>query len=318
MRIALIGAGCFGQNHKLAISKRSDCKLAAVCDLNLGRALALVEGTDAKIYADYHEMLAQEQLDGVILNLPHFLHKSVTIDCLEQGVAVLVEKPMALSVAECDAMIEASQRTQMPLTVGHLSSYIPATRRIKELVKKETLGKLCSIVEIRNKDYFTNRPEWFLDKKLSGGGITMNLGAHFIDKVLYVTDALPERIVATGNNFLTDHTVEAASHVQLTLTNGVIASGTYCGSKGAEHQETTFFFTNGIAQIRGGMELWMSEGNAPLVKIDIEDADTIFEHALETELQEFLKLIRGEENCATKVEHARNVICVLEQALSQI
>ncbi len=66
-------------------------------------------------------MLAKEKSDGVILNLPHFLHKDVTIDCLERSVPVLVEKPMALSADECDAMIAASKKTGVPFVVGHLA-----------------------------------------------------------------------------------------------------------------------------------------------------------------------------------------------------
>lgn len=119
--MGIIGAGNFSYTHKSAIKLVPACEICAINDLLEEKAVALAAGTHAKVYTNYKEMLAEEKADGVILNLPHFLHKDVTIDYLESGIPVLVEKPMVLNAEECDAMIEASSRTGVLFAVLHKS-----------------------------------------------------------------------------------------------------------------------------------------------------------------------------------------------------
>ena len=86
---------CIRDRHKAALLGNSSCELAAVCDITAEQAGQLAEGTNARVYTDYREMQEAEQLDAVILNLPHYLHKEVSVFFLEHHIAVLVEKPMA-------------------------------------------------------------------------------------------------------------------------------------------------------------------------------------------------------------------------------
>ncbi len=315
IKLAIIGAGQFSYNHKKAIRKNSGCDLVAICDLLEDNARRLAEGTEAVIYTDYHEMLKKEKIDGAILNLPHFLHKSVSVDCLNAGVAVLVEKPMALDVSECDEMIAASKASGAPLTVGHLAGYLPSMVALKKIIDEGTLGTLCAVNEIRTANYFVNRQKWFLDKKLSGGGIMMNLGAHYIDKILYLTEMMPESVYAVNSNMVSDDTVEATSQLLLKLPGNISASGTFSGAQGTGQIETTFYFTKGTAQIRLGTELWISKEGADFAPVIVDEEVSLFDLAMEKQISEFLKLIQGEPNCATTPEHGRNVISVLRKIL---
>lgn len=314
-RLGIVGAGAIGISHKNAILKNPDCEIVAICDLAEEKAVQLAEGTDARTYTDYRVMAAAETLDGVILNLPHFLHKDVTIFFLEKGVPVLIEKPMANTAEECDAMIAASEKTGTPLAVGHVQRYYPCYNVLKEMIEKETLGKLCSITEVRNLSYFENRPRWFLTKNQAGGGILMNYGAHTLDKIFYVTGKPIVRLCAAGNNFLTEDDVEASAQLLFTLEGGVSASCTYCGCKVPMFYETNFYFTNGMAQVRGGQELWLSEGNQPLERADIDYGD---KNVFDCQLIELVKLLKGEENHIATPAYSKEVIVALEQAFSQI
>lgn len=312
-RIGIVGAGIIGRSHKDAIEKNSDCELTAVCDLVLEKAQETAGSTGANVYTDYKKMQECEKLDAVILNLPHFLHKEVTVYFLEHGVPTLVEKPMANTVAECDAMIEAAKRTNTPLAVGHVQRYYPCYRELRRLMKENRFGRLCSVTETRNIDYFTNRPKWFLNKEQAGGGILMNYGAHTLDKIMYMADIIPEKVTAQANNFLTNDTVEAAAQVLVQFSEGVTGAFSYCGCHVPNQYDTYLYFTNGTAWIQGGGILWIAEGKEPLKKV-VEGPVSL----MDDQLREFVKMLRGEPNEMATPEYGRTVIAALESAFSQI
>ncbi len=310
----IVGAGIISASHKKALLNNPECKIAAICDINLEKAEQLAEGTEARVYSDYKEMCWKEKLDAVILNLPHFLHKEVSIYFLENKVAVLVEKPMANTVEECDAMIEAVERNHTPLAVGHVQKYLGCYRKLKELMKAGELGELCSFTETRNIDYFTNRPKWFLSKKQAGGGIIMNYGAHSLDKLFYTIGSEVEKLFAVGSNLLTDDDVEASAQMMLRFANGVSAVCTYHGCHTPNQYDGCFYFTEAAAQIRYGSQLWIAKGKNAFEYVEPDDAKDMFEFQLE----EFLKYLDGEESEVVTPEYGRRVISVLEEAYRQI
>ncbi len=314
IKIGIIGVGAVGGMHKDAILAHPECELAAVCNRTLERAEKLAEGTGARAYSDYKEMQEKESLDAVIVNLPHNLHKDVSIYFLEHGVAVLVEKPMANTVEECDAMIAAAKQSGAVLAVGHVQRYIASFHELKNITQEERLGKLCAISEIRNGEYFNGRSSWFLDKEQSGGGILMNFGAHSIDKLFYTTGRKVEEVTAIGGNFYTDHNVEAHAQLLVKLSGNVSAVITHVGCQVPGCAETTFYFTNGSAQVRG-WDLWVSENGKDYEPVDAGDMSRNF---MEDQLIEFVKLMKGEENEMVSPEYGRDVIAVLENAFSQI
>ncbi len=314
LRIGIVGAGAIGGSHKNAIMNNEKCSIAAICDVVKEKAQELAEGTDANVYTDYKEMQINEQLDGVILNLPHFLHKEITVYFLENRIPVLIEKPMANSVEECDAMIEASQKYNTPLGVGHVQRYFKCHKYLRDLIQRNELGKLCMITETRNINYFPNRPKWFLDKKLSGGGILMNYGAHTLDKLFYMTGFSVDTVCANGSNFLTEDSIEAAAQVLLRFSNGCSAALTYSGCHTPNQYETHMYFTDGAVKIESCRTLWISKGANPLEQVDLSDENDIFGD----QLAEFIKMIEGKDNDLATPSYSREVIAVLEKAFDNI
>lgn len=314
-RIGIVGAGIIGESHKNAIMKNDNCCLVSVCDVVIEKAKKLVGEMDIPVYTDYKEMAKNEELDAVILNLPHFLHKEVTIYFLEKKIAVLVEKPMANSVEECDAMIAAAKKSNTFLAIGHVQRYFEAYRALRDIITNEKLGKLCLITESRNIFYFNEkRPRWFLNKKKAGGGITMNYGAHSIDKLLYVTGSAIEKVAANGNNMLNDADVEAASQILLKLSNGASVSLSYSGCYAPYMEEVLFYFTEGVAKVCGNRELWISEKGEAFERVELNYT----KNEIEEQLVEFLKLIKGEKSEVVTPQYGREVIRVLEEAFKQI
>lgn len=316
IKIGLIGVGAVGGMHKEAIDLHPECELTAVCNRTLSKAEKMAEGTSIHCYSDYKEMMDKEELDAVIVNLPHDMHHDVTNYILNRGVSVLVEKPMAINVKECESMIETAKKNGVVLAVGHPQRYYAFLRCLKKIIKEERLGKLSAISLNRSCDYFTGRAAWFLDKKQSGGGILMNYGAHSMDILLYTTGLSVKRVACVGNNFLTDHNVEGSAQILLELTGGVSATVTHCGYKVAPNTNDAYYFTNGTAEIRNGIELWISEAGGPFKQVDTS-GEQMHDNFMIDQMNEFIKMLKGEPNEMVTAEYGRDVIAALEKAFEQ-
>src|SRR5690606_15208869 len=134
---------------------------------------------------------------GVVVTAPHALHAPITIDAAAAGLHVLVEKPMATTLADCRRMIEACEKHQVRLAVGHVLRFLPPIREAKRILASGRLGRPMVINERRTATYEPgSRPEWFFDPAMAGGGIVMNVGIHSIDKVQWLADGLVVRVVA--------------------------------------------------------------------------------------------------------------------------
>ncbi len=313
-KIGIVGAGIIAKPHKGAVLKHPEAELVAICDIAEEKAQELAVDTDARIYKDYKEMAEKEELDAVILNLPHFLHKPVTVYFLERGVAVLVEKPMANTVEECEEMAAAAKRTGTVLAVGHLQRYFECYKEIKRIMADGRYGNLCCVTETRNIDYFTNRPAWFLKKETAGGGIVMNYCAHTLDKMFYLLDDTKvQRICANVGNRLNDADIEAHAQVLMKMENGVSLSFSYCSSRLDYSYETIFYFTDGIAKVTGGVHLWVAQKGKPFERVDLDYKKV----TIEEQFEEFVKLLKGEPANIVDAEMGKRVISVIEEIFRQ-
>src|SRR5690606_8821748 len=104
--------------HLAAISRMTGIRAVAIADINRERAEECAKKFDLKAYTDYEEMLAEQQPDIAIVALPHFLHRDAAISCLAAGCHLLLEKPMAISSAACDDIIEHAERFSRAVLVG--------------------------------------------------------------------------------------------------------------------------------------------------------------------------------------------------------
>lgn len=309
IKIGIVGAGIICGDHSKAIEKSSECKLTMVADLDFDKAIKYAEPHGAKAFTDYKDFVKDEneKPDAVILNLPHFLHCEVAIYFMSHGVHVLVEKPMAMTVEECDRMIEASKKYNVKLAIGHVQQYIRALDAVKDIIKSGEYGRLTRITELRNTDYFTKRPAWFLDKKLSGGGIVMNYCAHTLDKLFYVTEADLLEVHSSLSNYLNDCTIEESAQIFAKFTGGISAVLTYCGGKVPEECETKFYFTNGAVMIKNNTQLCLMK-DKKWEPVELEPM-LMFERQLEA----FVNLIEGRESVAITGEYGKKVIAGIEK-----
>jgi predicted dehydrogenase len=178
IRLGLIGAGVMGERHSRTVEGVRGIEVAAVCDLDAERARALASQCGAEGHSSWQE-LVNSGVDAITICAPHSLHADIAVGAMEKGCHVLVEKPMAVNVKECRRMIAAAKESTRRLHVAEIALYAPLQWRIRELYLSGSLGRFLTGRIQSMRPYFTdNRPRWFLDPKLSGGGMFMNLGPH--------------------------------------------------------------------------------------------------------------------------------------------
>jgi predicted dehydrogenase len=184
IRLGVIGAGAAAEGiHLPALARTGGVETVAIVDPAADRVEHVKQtfGVPAG-YRDYRD--AMPHIDAAILGIPHQYHAPVTIDLLNAGIHVLVEKPMALSIAECDAMIQASERSGARLAVGLLRRFAPTLRYTKELLESGMLGAIRSF-DVREGVVFRWPVKSAAMFSPACGGVLADIGTHVIDLLLW-------------------------------------------------------------------------------------------------------------------------------------
>jgi predicted dehydrogenase len=182
----LIGAGDIARKRIApALRDLANCNLVAVsrARADLAEEFANEFGAE-KWFARWEDLLADEKTQAVYIATPVYLHAEQTIKAAEAGKHVLCEKPMALSVAECDRMIAACRANGVKLGIAYYRHFYPLINRVKELIASGELGKIA-LAQINAFEFFNPSAEnprfWLLEKENSGGGPMMDFGCHRLE-----------------------------------------------------------------------------------------------------------------------------------------
>jgi predicted dehydrogenase len=186
--------------------------LVAVADADVTSVSKVASKYKARAYRDYREMLARERLDMVSVAVPTFLHYQVAADVLGHGVATLVEKPLAFTVAQGEALVRLAEQKGVPLGVGHVERFNPVIREMKSRLEFGQLGRVFQI-SVRRVGPFPTR--------VGDVGIFFDLATHDIDLLHYLTGSEVQRSSAECAQMLhTSH--EDLGVALLRFGNGII------------------------------------------------------------------------------------------------
>lgn len=215
--VALIGCGRISYKHlEGLVNNRKQVKLSALCDIIEERALEKranfiedmtpfqrIDSRELKVYTDYRKMLDEIAPDIVIVATESGYHSRITIDALQAGAHVIVEKPMALSTADAEAMIETSKSVNKKLGVCFQNRFNPPVERTYRALKEGRFGKLFhGAVQIRwnrNEEYYRQAPwrgTWELD-----GGTLMNQCTHGIDLLQWLMGENAQRVYGVTRRY---------------------------------------------------------------------------------------------------------------------
>lgn len=202
LKFCLIGAGRAGLIHARNIVKRIEpAELVSICDADAdsraeaGRELGVA--ADA-LYSDYREAIARSGADAVVVVTPTFVHREVAVAAAEAGKHVFLEKPMAVTVAECEAINEAVQQAGVKLQIGFMRRFDAGFMRAKELLDSGELGRVMIIKSTGRGPGGPGPWMWDLTKS---NGIVAEVNSHDIDSLHWYTGSALRRVYAEGHNF---------------------------------------------------------------------------------------------------------------------
>jgi len=209
LKIGLVGFGGLGHFHANGFHLVKGARLVAVCDvrrkqlaapessINLGRSGAAFDIRTARTYTDYRRMLDREKLDAVISALPTYLHARFAIEAMQAGCHVFSEKPMALTVKECDAMIAARDRHRRQLLIGQCLRFWPEYEFLRAAAQEKPYGRLVSLSLERIGYYAPWTWQGWMNDVRRGGGAILDLHLHDVDWAWYALGR-PRRLFAAG------------------------------------------------------------------------------------------------------------------------
>ncbi|AGA70630.1 putative dehydrogenase [Desulfitobacterium dichloroeliminans LMG P-21439] len=183
MRFAIIGCGRIAPKHAESILALEEAELVAVCDIVPEKAQAFADKYGAKPYLFYEEMLEKEEIDVVTIATESDLHAPIGIICAKAGKHVMVEKPMAMTLASADELIRTCHEAGVKLSVIHQNRYNKSIKLMRQALEEGRFGKLthgqASVRWNRNDAYYSQAP--WRGTKLQDGGVLMNQSIHNID-----------------------------------------------------------------------------------------------------------------------------------------
>ena len=203
MKVAVIGCGAIANTaHIPAYIKNPEAEIAYFCDIIPERAEKAVETYGCgKAVTDYHEVIADPEVEAVSVCTPNNVHAPIAIDCLRAGKNVLCEKPAARTYAEALEMQKVQHETGKVLNIGVVNRFNDSVNRIKEYIDSGKLGDVFHVyVSFRSHRSIPGLGGAFTTKAIAGGGALIDWGVHFLDIVMYCCGDPRPRTV-TGEAF---------------------------------------------------------------------------------------------------------------------
>ena len=314
VKVGVIGIGNMGWHHARVLSLLRGADLIGVADPDPERGQMATEQFGCRWFADYREMLPE--VEAVCIAVPTLLHHPVGLACLQAGLHVLIEKPIAASQDEATALINAAHQAHRLLQVGHIERFNPAFRELIKVVANEEVV----VLEGRRHSPHSDRA--------NDVSVVLDLMIHDIDLVLELAQAPVVRLAAAGGRSAEG----PIDYVNATLgfENGVVASLTaskmshrkirslsaHCRSSLVETD-----FLNHTLHIHRRAHEWVSADHGELLYRNdgfIEEVSTTSIEPLYAELEHFLQCVRGRETPAVdglQASRALKLADLIEQAV---
>jgi predicted dehydrogenase len=274
LRHVLIGAGAgVLSEHRPALALPI-VDLVAVSDINTTSGEQRANELQCAFYKDYQLMLEETEADVAVILTPPFLHASMTIDCLQAGCHVLVEKPMAVQVAEADEMIKAAHRSQRLLGVALQHRFRPEIVAAHKLLQDGFLGRVQRVeltaVWTRPTGYY-EMANWRATWGGEGGGISTNQASHNLDLLCYLLGS-PTRVVAWTRHLLHQIETEDTVHAILEWADGALGSVHISTAEADEPERLKIIGTRGSLKIcRGTIQAQTLDADISEYAVDCRD-----------------------------------------------
>lgn len=290
IRVGVIGVGNMGQHHTRVLSLLKDVELVGVSDVNVERGLDTASKYRVRFFEDYRDLLPH--VDAVCIAVPTRLHYAVGMACLDAGVHVLIEKPIAASIAEAESLVNAAAASHRILQVGHIERFNPAFQELSKVLKTEDLLAL----EAQRMSPYSDRA--------NDVSVVLDLMIHDIDLMLELAGAPVIRLTASGSRAAESGYLDYVTAI-LGFSNGIVATLTaskvthrkirriaaHCRNSLTEAD----FLNNEILIHRQTTANYLTDHGQVLYRQDglIEKVYTSNIEPLHAELEHFVSCVRG-------------------------
>ncbi|MCB9155685.1 MAG: Gfo/Idh/MocA family oxidoreductase [Caldilineaceae bacterium] len=321
IRFGLIGCGRVAPRHAQSIQQMHSATLAAVADIKINRAQNFAAEYGAEPYADYRALLERPDIDAVSICVPSGLHAAVALDALDAGKHVLVEKPIALTLADADRMIARAREKGLKLAVVLQNRYNSPMQTLRQLIDEGGLGRLhlgaACVRWYRPQSYYED--EWHGTWAMDGGAL-MNQSIHHIDALQWFMGPV-QSVSAYTATLAHEMEAEDVGVVALRFANGAL--GTIEGSTLTWPQNlegsVALFGQHGSVKIGGTalnrIVLWKVDGQleqeAEILTAQRVDPPSVYGYSHKAVIEDFVHALLDEQPLGTPGEEARKSVALV-------
>ena len=297
MRVGVIGIGSMGKNH-LRVYSEMNQEIVGIADINIERGNFLAKKYNTKFFRDYRELLKKD-LDAVSIAVPTTLHKKVALDCMEKGINILIEKPIADTLRNALEIKAKAEKEDLKVMVGHIERFNPAIEKIKEMTGAGEMGELVSISAKRVGPY---------NPRIRDVGIIIDLGVHDIDIISYLYKDKVEYVYASAGSVI--HNFEDHASILLKFRNGHAGLIETNWLTPFKIRTLTMVGDRGIASIDylvPSLKLY-NEKEEKYIRIEKKEP-------LKSELEHFIECIKKNKEPIVSIEDGKNALKIALSAI---
>lgn len=313
--VGILGAGYFGAYHARAVAAVPDSRVVAVCADEMPLAEAFAREHGGKPYRDYRAMLDDKSVDAVAITAPHHLHGELAVAALQAGKHVLLEKPMALSSAECSRIIAAAEASRRKLMVGQIMHFVWPCMVAREILDRGELGKSVTGTSALLKTWMEpNRRGWHLDPA-TGGGMLMTAGIHALDQLIWLMDGRVGSISAAVSTSFHDQKADDSAMMLLRFTDGRFGQVASVGFRdGAGRFDIDLVCENGTLRVDPERGVAIGRGGQWSDVPNSQDSQWM-QNAVIREWQAMAAAIAQDTDVPVTGEYGRHIIACIDAAM---
>jgi predicted dehydrogenase len=319
-KMAVIGAGMMGRNHVRVYADMPDIELVGIADANISTAETVARRFGVQAYANYLQLLDEQRPHAVTIAVPTEDHYQVALDAIERGIHVLIEKPIAFSIAQAQQIIAAADAADIRLMVGHIERFNPAVVALKERLAQGELGRVFEV---------TTRRQSPFPARVRDVGVVIDLAVHDLDVMRYISGAEVVRVFAETERRIHSTHEDLLSGV-LRMNDGTVGTLTVnwltptkvrelyvTGERGMFRvdylTQDLYFFENATARSGDWEALQVLRGvsEGQMIRHVVAKREP-----LQAELQAFLAAVRGEEPVAVSGNDGLRVLALAQSIVT--
>lgn len=314
-RLCLVGCGAIGRVHWRAVDAAPEqVRYAACCDADAARAAAFAaERGDLHVHARWDDVLRDPDIEAVDLCLPHSQHVGMALEALSAGKHVFLEKPLALTTADCDRMIAAARARGLQLSVMHNRRFGAAARAVKAMLDDGTLGDLVLLTGqgIEGPDTVGVR-SWL--RLGTEGGVGMAQTVHFAYMVRWLAGPVEEVSCLTSRKGIDWMEGQVTAVFQLRFASGAVGqlASTFAQNAGRNVHRITLYGGSGQATFVGNRLDVVSPAKYGDAEAHLEQFEGAFGTEFVPPLASFGDAVRGRGPLAVPPEEGREAIAIIE------